>query len=44
MALQKWLTYEETEVFRIDGSAYTYKTSDVALDADGSPRAYNPRP
>src|SRR5438552_15194543 len=42
MALQNWLTYEGTEVFRIDQSAYTYKTSFVALDADGSPRAYNP--
>jgi hypothetical protein len=42
MALQKWLTYEGTEVFHIDGSAYTYQTSFVALDADGSPRAYNP--
>src|ERR1043166_2274923 len=42
MALQHWLTYEGTDIFRVTPSAYTYKTSDVALDADGSPRAYNP--
>jgi len=42
MELENWLTYEGTDVFRINQSAYTYKTSFVALDADGSPRAYNP--
>jgi hypothetical protein len=43
MALQNWFKYEGTEVFRVDASVYTYKTSYVALDADGSPRAYHPQ-
>jgi hypothetical protein len=42
MGLERWLTYEGVDVFRVGRSAYTYKTSHVALDADGSPRAYNP--
>jgi hypothetical protein len=42
MALEKWLTFEGTDVFHVGPSAYTYQTSQVALDADGSPRAYNP--
>jgi hypothetical protein len=42
VALQHWMTYECTDIFRVDASAYTYKTSNMTLDADGSPRAYNP--
>jgi hypothetical protein len=42
MALEKWLTFEGTDVFHVAPSAYTYQTSQVALDADGSSRAYNP--
>src|SRR5947209_8566571 len=42
MTMQKWMTYEGTDIFRIGQSAYTYKTSYLSLDADGCPRAYNP--
>jgi hypothetical protein len=37
-----WLTYEGTAVRRFPNGAYIYRTSHVALDADGSPRAYRP--
>lgn len=43
MSLAHWLSYEGAEVYKVGGgSAYTYKTRHVALDADGSPRAYHP--
>jgi hypothetical protein len=38
-----WTTYRGTDVFRsADGSAYFYRTSKVAIDADGAPNAYHP--
>jgi len=44
MTTTPWFAYEGTDLFRINGStAYTYKTSHVSLDADGSPRAYHPQ-
>lgn len=36
-----WMTYQGTPVVRI-GTAYSYVTGRVAIDADGSPRAYHP--
>ena len=40
----KWMTYNGVAVSRLaDGSAYLYQTSNVAIDADGAPNAYNPR-
>ncbi|MGV1803782.1 hypothetical protein ACQZ6A_18110 [Agrobacterium vitis] len=42
MALQNWISYESTVIYRIGASAYTYKSSHVSLDADGCPRAYHP--
>src|SRR3954454_9455511 len=40
---QHWFAYEGTEILSIgDTGAYTYKTTHVALDADGCPRAYHP--
>lgn len=39
-----WMEYEGMAVRHIGGDgAYTYRTSHVALDADGSPRAYHPQ-
>lgn len=43
MPKQFWQTYEGTDIFHVPNStAYTYVTQHVALDADGSPRAYHP--
>lgn len=43
MAQTYWFDYKGTAINRIgDGGAYIYRTSYVALDADGSPRAYHP--
>lgn len=39
-----WIKYEGVDVRRVgNGGAYTYQTSHVSLDADGSPRAYHPQ-
>jgi hypothetical protein len=44
MTTKLWLTYEGVQLFQVsDGPAYTYVTHHVAIDADGSPRAYHPR-
>jgi hypothetical protein len=38
-----WMTYKSVDLFRPVGStAYTYKTTRMALDADGAPKAYHP--
>jgi hypothetical protein len=42
MPLPVWTTYVGIDIIRISEKAYTYKTSHVAIDADGSPRAYGP--
>jgi hypothetical protein len=43
MKPQHWFTYQGTDIFHIGASgAYTYKSSHIALDADGCPRAYHP--
>lgn len=39
---EDWLDYEGVAVRKYASGAYTYRTSHVALDADGSPRAYHP--
>lgn len=39
---EDWMSYEGVDVRKYDGGAYTYRTSHVSLDADGSPRAYHP--
>ena len=43
MEISDWFEYEGVTIRRLgrDG-AYTYRTAHVALDADGSPRAYRP--
>jgi hypothetical protein len=40
---EDWLDYEGVAVRRYDNGSYTYRTSRVTLDADGSPRAYHPK-
>lgn len=43
MSTHDWIDYEGVAVRHIgDHGAYIYRTSHVALDADGSPRAYHP--
>lgn len=43
MATTHWMDYKGVAIRRLsDGIAYTYRTDRVALDADGSPRAYHP--
>jgi len=43
MNLQHWFSYEGTDILHVgESGAYTYKTSHVALDADGCPKAYHP--
>lgn len=43
MSISDWFNYEGVPIRRVDGGpAYTYRTGHVALDADGSPRAYHP--
>lgn len=43
MQQSDWIEYEGVAVRHLGGgSAYIYRTSHVALDADGSPRAYHP--
>jgi hypothetical protein len=43
MKVTDWFDYEGVTIRRVgDSGAYTYQTSHVALDADGSPRAYKP--
>lgn len=37
-----WMTYEGVELFRPAGSAYTYTTARMEIDADGAPNAYHP--
>lgn len=39
---EHWFDYENVAIRRYEGGAFTYRTSHVALDADGSPRAYHP--
>ncbi len=42
--MSDWLVYEGVTVRRLnDGRTYSYRTPHIALDADGSPRAYNPQ-
>lgn len=41
--LTNWISYQGVTVRKFAGNrAYTYRTDHVALDADGSPRAYRP--
>jgi hypothetical protein len=40
--MANWFDYEGIAINRLGAAAYTYRTSHVALDADGSPRAYGP--
>ena len=40
---EAWQDYEGTTLRRYANGAYTYRTKRVTLDADGSPRAYNPQ-
>ena len=42
MTLSPWKIYAGVNIFKVNQTVYTYKTSDIALDADGSPRAYGP--
>lgn len=43
MSVSQWFDYEGIDILKVAGTnAYTYKTRHVALDADGSPRAYHP--
>ncbi|TCT02366.1 glycoside hydrolase family 75 protein [Aquabacter spiritensis] len=43
MVFSYWQTYQGTDIFRDESrKAYSYKTSYVSLDADGTPRAYHP--
>ena len=43
MQLRDWITYEGVAVQQIgETGAYRYRTTHMALDADGSPRAYGP--
>lgn len=43
MTVTLWQTYEGTKLFSVGSSgAYSYRTRHIALDADGSPRAYHP--
>jgi hypothetical protein len=40
---EPWMSFRGTQIWRTpDGAAYAYKTSQVAIDADGAPRAYCP--
>ena len=42
--LEHWRTYKGVRLLKHpDISAYAYKTSHVAIDADGSPDAYHPK-
>lgn len=43
MAMKLWQDYEGVAIYRVGNGAYTYETSYVSLDADGSPRAYHPQ-
>ncbi|MGD0864694.1 MAG: hypothetical protein ABSA49_03960 [Rhizomicrobium sp.] len=39
-----WLTYHGVNIYRVPNStAYFYVTSNIAIDADGAPNAYNPQ-
>lgn len=43
-ATPAWKVHAGVAVHKLaDGNAYTYRTEHVALDADGSPRAYHPQ-
>lgn len=42
MSFVKWISYEGDQLYRDPSGAYTYATRHMALDADGSPRAYHP--
>jgi hypothetical protein len=37
-----WLNYKGVDLFRPAGSAYTYTTGRMEIDADGAPNAYHP--
>lgn len=44
MVLEDWQDYRGVALRQIKGTrGYTYLASHVALDADGSPRAYHPQ-
>jgi hypothetical protein len=43
MAMKLWQDNEGVAIYRVGNGAYTYETSYVSLDADGSPRAYHPQ-
>jgi len=39
-----WLTYHGVNIYRVPNfTAYFYVTSNIAIDADGAPNAYNPQ-
>lgn len=42
MSFTHWTSYEGDDLYRHSSGAYSYITSHMALDADGSPRAYHP--
>ena len=42
MTFGKWFSYEGVELFQHPTGPYSYVTRHMALDADGSPRAYHP--
>src|SRR4051812_19082872 len=42
MSFTYWESYEDDRLYQHSSGAYSYKTSLMALDADGSPHAYHP--